>query len=54
MQVSDKTVSRPKVKLCIFNLVLCIGCNLGLKFGRKGPLHAGSDRFLPVNAVMKG
>ena len=29
-------------------LVLCIGSNLGLKFGRERP------RFLPVNAVRKG
>ena len=47
---SDHAFSDPKI-VGIW-LVLCIGSNLGLKFGRERP--TGSDRFLPVNAVMKG
>ena len=43
---------KPRLLLLWPVLVLCIGSNLGLKFGRAR--HTGSDQFLPVNAVMKG
>ena len=32
--------------------VLCIGSNLGVKFGWEAPLE-GFDRFVPLNAVTK-